>query len=403
MTGFGSESLLWQVLIEKQAYDVDLPTLRQWIREGRVLATDPVRNGSGGWVSANQASGIRDLFAPPPLSAPLPSAPPPPPPRAPAAPSVSPAPSQVVTQDGRTWDFRPTIPNLFLGTPVRLFAGILGGVILFLSVLIPIFVIPPIGGGGDAESVAMISSLAFPTGKVLMAVAALAILLVIFDQRGLLTACGIVGVIAFGFQLFLLYGAITGEYKTMVEYITTAADPKLYDYTKATIYVGAGISIFVSLFLIFDAALTNVPSVLEVRFDRDAVYGGFFRRLGATLLDGIWWWLLLFVILNLLGFIRGFEVRGAGTAGALVLVLDAVYTLTMWQIFLSTPGRMTLRLVILDAKTLQRPSFVQLVIRYFAYWASFAPALLGFFWVLFDGRCQSWHDKIAGTVVVRAE
>jgi uncharacterized RDD family membrane protein YckC len=27
---------------------------------------------------------------------------------------------------------------------------------------------------------------------------------------------------------------------------------------------------------------------------------------------------------------------------------------------------------------------------------------LGFVWVVFDSERQSWHDKIAGTVVVRA-
>jgi len=27
----------------------------------------------------------------------------------------------------------------------------------------------------------------------------------------------------------------------------------------------------------------------------------------------------------------------------------------------------------------------------------------GFIWVVFDDQRQSWHDKIAGTVVVRAK
>jgi len=28
---------------------------------------------------------------------------------------------------------------------------------------------------------------------------------------------------------------------------------------------------------------------------------------------------------------------------------------------------------------------------------------LGFIWIAFDGKKQGWHDKIAGTVVVRAK
>ena len=29
--------------------------------------------------------------------------------------------------------------------------------------------------------------------------------------------------------------------------------------------------------------------------------------------------------------------------------------------------------------------------------------LLGYVWILFDGKRQGWHDKIAGTVVVNVE
>jgi uncharacterized RDD family membrane protein YckC len=32
---------------------------------------------------------------------------------------------------------------------------------------------------------------------------------------------------------------------------------------------------------------------------------------------------------------------------------------------------------------------------------SLAPVGLGFFWMLFDPNRQTWHDKIAGTIVVR--
>jgi uncharacterized RDD family membrane protein YckC len=30
------------------------------------------------------------------------------------------------------------------------------------------------------------------------------------------------------------------------------------------------------------------------------------------------------------------------------------------------------------------------------------PAGLGFLWIVFDEEKQSWHDKVAGTVVVHA-
>jgi len=39
--------------------------------------------------------------------------------------------------------------------------------------------------------------------------------------------------------------------------------------------------------------------------------------------------------------------------------------------------------------------------RYFAYFISTIPLCLGFLWITFDRKKQGWHDKLAGTVVVR--
>ena len=42
------------------------------------------------------------------------------------------------------------------------------------------------------------------------------------------------------------------------------------------------------------------------------------------------------------------------------------------------------------------------VIRYVGYIVSAVVFLLGFIWILFDKDRQGWHDKIAGTYVVKA-
>jgi len=47
------------------------------------------------------------------------------------------------------------------------------------------------------------------------------------------------------------------------------------------------------------------------------------------------------------------------------------------------------------------PSLRQWCLRYLGYVVATLPLLLGFFWVAWDPRCQGWHDKIAGTVVIR--
>jgi len=62
---------------------------------------------------------------------------------------------------------------------------------------------------------------------------------------------------------------------------------------------------------------------------------------------------------------------------------------------------MVLRLKLVDAKTGNRLSIGQAVGRYFAYILAAIPLLLGYIWVGIDKRKQGWHDKLAGTVVIR--
>ena len=45
---------------------------------------------------------------------------------------------------------------------------------------------------------------------------------------------------------------------------------------------------------------------------------------------------------------------------------------------------------------------VPAIIRYVGYIVSAVVILLGFIWILFDPDKQGWHDKIAGTYVVKA-
>jgi uncharacterized RDD family membrane protein YckC len=72
-----------------------------------------------------------------------------------------------------------------------------------------------------------------------------------------------------------------------------------------------------------------------------------------------------------------------------------------WIYRQATPGKMAISARIVDAKTGQAPSTRQLVIRYLGYFVSTIPFGLGLMWVGFDPRKQGWHDKLAGTVVVR--
>ncbi|AXT48232.1 RDD family protein [Chromobacterium rhizoryzae] len=84
-------------------------------------------------------------------------------------------------------------------------------------------------------------------------------------------------------------------------------------------------------------------------------------------------------------------------------VLPAAAVLAFWWFKSSTPGKMLLGARIVDAKTGAPMTPGQAALRYLGYFVSCFPFLLGLIWVGLDARKQGWHDKIAGTVVVRAK
>lgn len=142
--------------------------------------------------------------------------------------------------------------------------------------------------------------------------------------------------------------------------------------------------------------------------EQDMEYAGFWVRLGATIIDSL---LLVAVTIPLLLSIYGRayfdpEQTGfiAGPADFLISwVLPAIAVILFWMLKQATPGKMVLSLRVVDAATGNKPSTGQCIGRYFAYFVSTIPLCLGFVWVAFDKRKQGWHDKLAGTVVVRSK
>jgi uncharacterized RDD family membrane protein YckC len=63
---------------------------------------------------------------------------------------------------------------------------------------------------------------------------------------------------------------------------------------------------------------------------------------------------------------------------------------------------MVTKLRVVDAETGNTLSLGKSVGRYFAYFISFLPLGLGIFWIALDKRKQGWHDKLAGSVVIRS-
>ena len=68
---------------------------------------------------------------------------------------------------------------------------------------------------------------------------------------------------------------------------------------------------------------------------------------------------------------------------------------------MGTPGKIILGLKIVDVHTGSKLSIGQAIGRYVGYIIAVLPMFAGIFWVGIDKRKQGWHDKLAGTVVIR--
>ena len=139
---------------------------------------------------------------------------------------------------------------------------------------------------------------------------------------------------------------------------------------------------------------------------RDVAYAGFWRRLVASLIDGA---IILAISLPLLLMIYGTDYFTqqdrliAGTADFLIsYVFPIIATVLFWKYRAATPGKMVMSLKIVKASDLGPMSTAQAIGRYFAYIPAALVFCLGFLWVAFDARKQGWHDKLAGTVVIRS-
>ena len=134
-------------------------------------------------------------------------------------------------------------------------------------------------------------------------------------------------------------------------------------------------------------------------------YAGFWIRTGAAIIDSI---LILIIALPLLTAIYGpdywvseFFVQGFWDV-LFNYILPAIAVIIFWVYKSATPGKMATKLTIVDSKTGGTPTTGQFIGRYLGYYVSMFPLFLGIIWVGIDKRKQGWHDKLAGTVVIRS-
>jgi uncharacterized RDD family membrane protein YckC len=124
-------------------------------------------------------------------------------------------------------------------------------------------------------------------------------------------------------------------------------------------------------------------------------YAGFWVRTAAYLIDGVVVAAIFFVAVMIDAAI------GAFTLTLLAWVASIVYLPFFWVRGGQTPGMRPFGLRVVRDRDGGPVGVGTAILRYVGLIVGTVPLYLGLIWVAFDARKQGWHDKIAGTVVVR--
>lgn len=127
---------------------------------------------------------------------------------------------------------------------------------------------------------------------------------------------------------------------------------------------------------------------------RETVCAGFGDRFIAFLIDAV-----ILLIPNLILYL----VIGGVAGNVLSFVVGIAYSVYFWTSTGQTPGKkmMSLKVVKADGGAILTPG--EAVVRYIGQIISGIVVLLGYLWVIWDPKHEAWHDKIAGTKVIKLQ
>jgi len=131
----------------------------------------------------------------------------------------------------------------------------------------------------------------------------------------------------------------------------------------------------------------GAPSMVEPQ------YAGFWIRLGTSIIDSI----ILLVIGAIIGVIL--HSNQAASTGINTLI-GLVYTFGFWLSSGQTLGNRVTNTKLVRENG-DPVTFGTAFIRYLGMIVSAIPLGLGYFWVIWDPKKQTWHDKMAGTLMIR--
>jgi len=133
-------------------------------------------------------------------------------------------------------------------------------------------------------------------------------------------------------------------------------------------------------------------------------YGGFWSRVCALIIDTIFL-LGLSGIINLamgLNFFQNDPSPKVLYSSLFSMIVSFIYCSIFQGMFYGTFGKKLMGLKLVDAKTLQQVSIGQAFGRYAMQFVSAICLGLGYFNVAINQKKQGWHDKAAGTLVIKS-
>lgn len=135
-------------------------------------------------------------------------------------------------------------------------------------------------------------------------------------------------------------------------------------------------------------------------------YAGFWIRLGASVTDMALILVVTYPVLFIIygnGYINPYDTRLFKGFWDFVLTVLFPFAAIVWFWLehQATPGKIMLKITVVDERTGRKLTLGQSVVRYLGYIVSAIPFFLGYIWAGFDSKKQSWHDKMCGSVVIR--
>ena len=132
------------------------------------------------------------------------------------------------------------------------------------------------------------------------------------------------------------------------------------------------------------------------------------QRLASYLVDAVVLSIIYLTLVFLSGVPAGEEIMGGGnfsTSFSAVYVLMAAIGIGYYTYFFGkgqTPGMKLVEIKLIRTDGVEPVGYGKGLLRWVGMEISGMALLLGYIWILVDKKRQGWHDKIAGTYVVKA-